>query len=448
MSGESRGLSLCMIVRDEESFLPGCLAAAAPIVDEIIVVDTGSTDRTPRIALAAGARLLVDRWREDFSRARNLGLEAARGRWILVLDADERLLPCPRALVDEALEGARDEALTVEIRSELAGGALQSTHIVRLFRNRPEYRYRGRIHEQIAPAIAEHLALPHIQPRRSPLVALHSGYRPDQRAARHKADRNERLLRAALAERPEDPSLCFLLARELTREVEGELLRLPSNEEALALLEAALPPRDRPLLAHEQDASARLARLCILYRRFGQAAGILDRLGRAVSSYLPAAFARAELLAGQQELAQAIGAFHTCLEISADGTPLGDVDPRLGGVWAWERIGHALLELDQPGKAREAAEKALALGPSLAGPRLLLARIEAAVDSIRGALRTLLEAARLSPQDPRPHLRLALLLQKAGETGAARQSTETALKTAPGWEDALELLSCLRGSGD
>ena len=443
MGVESPGLSLCMIVRDEESFLPGSLAAAAPLVDEIVIVDTGSTDRTPRIAAAAGARLLEDPWRDDFSRARNLALDAARGLWILVLDADERLLPCSRTLLDRAIQSPKNEALTVEIRSELAGGGLQSTHIVRLFKNRPEYRYRGRIHEQIAPAIAAHLGLPHIRPPRSPLVALHSGYRPDQRAARQKAARNERLLRAAVSEHPDDPSLRFLLARELTREAEGELLRLPRNEEALALLEAALPHHDRPLLAHEQDASVRLARLCILYRRFEQAAGILDRLGPAVGGYLPAAFARAELLAGKQEFPRAIHAFQACMEISADSTPLGDVDPRLGGVWAWERIGHALLELGQPEKARKAAEKALDLGSSLAGPRLLLARIEAASNSIPSALRTLLEAARLSPQDPRPHLHLATLLHQAGKNAAARQSTRTALKTAPRWVDALEFLSRL-----
>ena len=86
-------LTLCVIARDEEAMLPDCLASVRGVVDEIVVVDTGSKDATPAIAANAGARVVERAWDDDFSAARNAGLEACSGDWVLVLDADERLAP-------------------------------------------------------------------------------------------------------------------------------------------------------------------------------------------------------------------------------------------------------------------------------------------------------------------------------------------------------------------
>ncbi len=80
-----------MIVRNESAGLPGTLAAARPWVDEIVVVDTGSTDGTREVARSHGARVVEWAWRDDFAAARNESLRHATGDWILVLDADEVL---------------------------------------------------------------------------------------------------------------------------------------------------------------------------------------------------------------------------------------------------------------------------------------------------------------------------------------------------------------------
>ncbi|MHB8146865.1 MAG: glycosyltransferase family 2 protein, partial [Vulcanimicrobiaceae bacterium] len=90
------GISLCMIVKNEERFLAQCLRSVADAVDEIIVVDTGSTDGTIEIAKSFGATVIERDWRNDFSWARNESIKPATRRWILFLDADEELVPASK----------------------------------------------------------------------------------------------------------------------------------------------------------------------------------------------------------------------------------------------------------------------------------------------------------------------------------------------------------------
>ncbi len=84
-------VSLCLMVRNEEHDLPGCLQSAGDLVDEIIVVDTGSTDRTKEIAANFGAKVFDFPWCDDFAAARNECIRHATGEWIFWMDADERI---------------------------------------------------------------------------------------------------------------------------------------------------------------------------------------------------------------------------------------------------------------------------------------------------------------------------------------------------------------------
>jgi Glycosyl transferase family 2 len=151
-------LSLCMIVRDEEDMLPRCLAAVAPVVDEIVIVDTGSTDRTIEIAREFGAKVIEREWTGSFSEPRNASFEAATGDWIIYLDADE-VLVTEDAKRLKALTGRvwREAFYLVETSytGELGDGGAITNSALRVFRNRPHYRFEGRLHEQIA----QHLPL-------------------------------------------------------------------------------------------------------------------------------------------------------------------------------------------------------------------------------------------------------------------------------------------------
>jgi len=103
----TESVSLCMIVKNEQKNLARCLASLKPAVHEMVVVDTGSSDRTGDIATIFGARLFPFPWSNDFSAARNYGIEMARGAWILVMDADEVIAACDHALIHKAVTSSR-----------------------------------------------------------------------------------------------------------------------------------------------------------------------------------------------------------------------------------------------------------------------------------------------------------------------------------------------------
>jgi glycosyltransferase involved in cell wall biosynthesis len=251
-SGDDRLLlSACMIVKDEEANLPGCLAAVRELVDEIVVYDTGSNDRTRELARAAGATVVDGRWDDDFARARNSALDHCRGEWILHVDADELVIADAARLRSELAQTTAD-ALEVEIENLGDGGEVAVEHVgVRLFRRRRAH-WQGRLHERVVTrdrplAFARCVAL----------RLQHSGYTAAAQAAGDKLARNLRIARAAVeADGGLDLHARIGLARALisvgrheeavrhldhvrTKTSDSELLRhaLRSGVEALVALE-------------------------------------------------------------------------------------------------------------------------------------------------------------------------------------------------------------------
>ena len=144
-------LSLCMIVKDEEPYLARCLESFHGAPDELIVVDRGSQDRTVAIAREHGARVEHFRWCDDFAAAKNFARELASGEWIVMPDGDEYLGPegvAPRVV--ELLRQVPDrvDKLLIEQRTLLKDEVL-TLLVDRVFRNRPELRWKYRIHEAI-----------------------------------------------------------------------------------------------------------------------------------------------------------------------------------------------------------------------------------------------------------------------------------------------------------
>ncbi len=202
-------ISLCMIVRNEERFLPDALASVAGLVDEICIADTGSTDGTVAIAESFGAKLTSFAWCDDFASARNAALALAGGAWIFVLDADERLAPGSRdALL--ALRAVRPDGQGRWIRCRNLNDGnreiVASTNaIVRIFPNEPAVRYRGKLHEFVAREGEERT----IAAVTTPIEILHYGYLPEVMSGRGKSERNLRVSRAAFEAAPDDPALVY-----------------------------------------------------------------------------------------------------------------------------------------------------------------------------------------------------------------------------------------------
>jgi glycosyltransferase involved in cell wall biosynthesis len=188
-------LGAALVVRDEERFLPGCLESIAPIVDEIVVVDTGSKDGTPTIARSHGARVLEFPWTGDFAAARNVALGNATCRWTLYIDADERIRPCPPGFTENLADRDGYCCLTVRFHPRVGSTPYRE---YRILRNDPRIRFEGVIHETMLPSLRS-LEREGLQIGKSDLTIDHLGYEGDQH---HKHERNLPLLEEGVRRDP------------------------------------------------------------------------------------------------------------------------------------------------------------------------------------------------------------------------------------------------------
>ena len=261
-------VSLCMIVKDEEANLPECLASAADLVDEVVVVDTGSADRTKEVAARFHARVFDFPWMDDFAAARNEGLKHATGDWAFWLDADDRLDGDNRARLKALIDGLRGENAAYVMKCLCLPDPETRTATVvdhvRLFRNDPALRWEYRVHEQILPSLRRGGG----DVRWSDVVVRHVGYQ-DPALRRRKLERDGRILRLEHADKPDDPFILFNLGS-----IAHELGRC---EEAVTFLGRSLAlsnPKDsivRKLYALLRRATAGWARTGWRWRRAARA---------------------------------------------------------------------------------------------------------------------------------------------------------------------------------
>ena len=258
-------LSLSMIVRDEAERLERCLASVAGFVDEMVLIDTGSSDDTIAIAERCGAVVHQLPWPGDFAPARNAALQHVRGDWVLVLDADEVLCDEAKAPLRQLM--ADPELLLINLlRLELGAAQAPYSNVSRLFRRHPAIEWSRRYHSMVDDSVAALLQRePHWRIADCGVPALlHDGYRPELLASGNKAERLRQAMEAELAERPGDP---YASAKLGALEISSG-----QRERGLALLQqglAACPDGAHPeryeLLLHlalavsETDAAAAIA---------------------------------------------------------------------------------------------------------------------------------------------------------------------------------------------
>lgn len=215
-------LSLSMIVKDEEKRLPTCLQSVEGIVDEIVIVDTGSRDQTVAIAKKYGAKVYSFPWIDDFAAARNEGLKHCNGEWIVYLDADETIASPSKESLRSLLASQEDSVggivctiVSKHRQSNSTGTEIHKGGYPRIFKNLgyPTIQFSGRVHEQITPAIFRAgKTLVH-----STIEINHSGYDQSQVVMQQKITRNYTLLLQHVREEPNNAYAWFQLGQTLAQ---------------------------------------------------------------------------------------------------------------------------------------------------------------------------------------------------------------------------------------
>jgi tetratricopeptide (TPR) repeat protein len=357
-----------MIVRNEQPFLDGCLSSLRGIVDEIVIVDTGSTDASIDIATAHGARILHHPWHDDFAAARNIGLAAATSEWILYIDADERVVRTTR----EDLRAGLDTPGAFAARPFFRIASNRTfCREYRLFRNDPRLRFKGAMHETIIPDLERLEREVGALTVESPATLVHLGYDGDMTA---KWRRNLPLLRASVLR---DPDRMYYWS-DLANTLSG----LGEIGEALAVVEEALARPAPPEGGGNAIRSLLRATHARLLLRLGRDALPTIEQGLALSpSNWSLIFLRAQALIEAGKAAEALPDLDALVAIDSatfcDDT-LG-YDIRIFGCYAYDLMGVAKLRLgDRPGAAEAFAHAA-------AAPDVLEYRVKAQALAVRPA---------------------------------------------------------------
>ncbi len=394
-AGPKPRLSVYLIVRNEEAFLSRCLASVKPIADQIVVLDTGSTDRTVQIAREFGAEVHDFEWCDDFSAARNAAMEHVRGDWVLALDADEEL-----PLEEHArLEADLGQGRLLGLRLPLVNVGVEEeglSYVPRLFRNAPGLFYVSRVHEQVFSSVLVRAEEWGLDTALGTARLRHHGYTKAVVADRRKTERNLRLLEQAVDEIPHDANLLMNLGLELVRSgrsSEG----LARYEEAFQALSADPDQQKVPEL--RETLLTQLTAQLLKAGRFDQVVRVLESpVGRIseLSASLCFTLGMARFRGG--DFQQAIEAFERCL--ARRNVPgLCPIHPEILKAAPRHCLALCLVELNRLDDALEALRKALGDEPGSRPVRRDLARLHSRQGRLVEALTLLHQLITEAPGD-------------------------------------------------
>ncbi len=189
-------ISLCMIARDEEKCVGDCLRSVQGLVDEMIIVDTGSEDRTVSIAESFGAQVYHHPWENDFSKHRNQSIDYAKGDWILILDADEVLEAGSGRIIRDAIRNESVDSLSAVLVCYFGNRTRESWNTsIRLFRNGLGIHYEGFVHNDLVGCEKTMYCAAKIH---------NDGYDLDEQGVKKKFERTSTLLQKAIQDDPEN----------------------------------------------------------------------------------------------------------------------------------------------------------------------------------------------------------------------------------------------------
>jgi len=370
-------LSVCLIVKNEERVLPRCLRSVQELADEIVVVDTGSSDGTVEIAQAHGARVFHYQWHDDFAAARNYAMDQATGDWVLQIDADEEFYRPDLTHLREIIQRDDIDGVHLVLRNFFPSPATQTdeslpdpknyphsvNHFPRLVRNRPHIRYSGAIHEGFREL--DHVLV-------SDVSIFHYGYAQEDERKNRRFERNREMTLKNVEANPDDPIARYYAATTcLSSNLHDE-----AERHFLDMIRLAEPehPRQKHFyqmanfhlatlatLSGDREAEERFAREALKHDpeyldpwlRLGEACFFLEKYWeseRAFRRYL-------EVL---QELTESVRTTKYTLYLTEEAH------------YAWFFLGRLAQLREDFQSARECYEKAITLRDSVWGPHYFL----------------------------------------------------------------------------
>jgi len=358
-----------MIVRNEEEYIVRCLNSVKKIVDEIIIVDTGSSDRTIEICRSYGAQIHEFPWNGSFSDARNYGLELATGDWILWLDADEEVDAEDACKLRDFLCFDNDKILSIHLinyyGNEPDPDQTFHTSHPRLFRNNLGFRFENKIHEKLnayqvlTPAEVQKL-------KTIPIKIFHYGYMEPVVLNKKKSERNIKMLESELAKEEHSPWIDYYLANEYYRAQQYEKAFAFVNKSILHFLKHNLMP---PSLLYNLKYSI----LLTLESYEGAWPGI-ERAIALYPDYVDLRFYKGVILYAKKMYPEALKEFKICLEMGDEN--LENLTLKgVGSFQAWYYKGCCLELMGQVEAAAKAYRQSASLSPTYTQPAEALRRM-------------------------------------------------------------------------
>ena len=307
---ESRAtVSACMMVKNEEELLPGCLDSIRHWVDEIIIVDTGSTDRTEEIARSYGAKVYSEEWSKDFSKHRNSSISKATGDWIFIIDADEEFDGNDLPALRQAINQNKYRLISINVFNvdKKTGECTSFLPSIRLFKRDAGYYYEGIVHNQLKFDPAEVVL-------RAGISIRHFGYNlaPEKKAA--KVNRSRELLEKQLATAPDDPFVHFnyaQLLRGITTKPDKEICELIIKHAGRAV--ELTSPKNAAMLPIHLQGLHQQATVLIHLGRYDEAEKLCLRALELKPDYFDAIFSLGEIYGRMQKFDRAEEYFHRYL---------------------------------------------------------------------------------------------------------------------------------------
>ncbi|MFD3157158.1 glycosyltransferase [Haloimpatiens sp. FM7330] len=359
----SNEISVCMIVKDEEENLPRCLESIKDLVDEMIIVDTGSKDRTVEIAKNYGAKVYYFKWCNDFSAARNESLKYATKDWILIMDGDDEFCSEDKGKFKELVTNLKDNTLYYFETLSYIGSIKKSFNMgsnlnPRLFKNNYGYYYEGEIHNQLKN-------LNHINAKTEDIRIYHYGYLQKNVIKKDKRNRNIKILKELIKKEPQNKFHYFNLG--------NEYCAIKQHEKALECFYEVCKEFN-PKRAYSPKLILRVVMMNYMLKRFDEALKFINIGISYYPKFTDLYYYRGVIYDMQNKPTLSIRAFEKCVE-------MGEAPPNLKnicgveGFLAYDSLSKVYLKIKDYDKSYMYCNKAIKCKPDYLSPLYRIAHI-------------------------------------------------------------------------